>query len=255
MGRKFGDPFYALWRLVFVTGLRRGELAGLRWADIDLVDGVVRVSQAQVMSPSGKEHTVTPKTAAGRRRFTIDGGTVVALAHLKNLQADAAQRLGHWASDYVATDLDGKRVRPDTLLARFQRAAKAAGVRHTWLHAARHTAAVQQIRAGTDLPVIARRLGHSRVSTTLDVYGAFMPSHDRNAADAVGALFDDTMRTWTPVGRRRTPNGAVSDELAEHDGSETLVNKESANTDEHGKSAPPGIRTQNLRIKSPLLCH
>ena len=75
-------------------------------------------------------------------------------------------------------------VQPDTWLDRFQRAAKAAGVRHAWLHAVRHTAAVQHLRTGTDLPVIARRLGHSQVSTTLRVHGAFMPSHDCNAADA-----------------------------------------------------------------------
>ena len=136
----------------------------------------------------------------------------------------------------------------------FRSAAKAAGVRHTWLHAARHTAAVQQIRTGTDLPVIARRLGHSRVSTTLDVYGAFMPSHDRNAADALGALFDDTMRTWTPLGRRQAVDGVHNGELDEHANAETSENKGSADNDEHGKSAPPGIRTQNLRIKSPLLC-
>jgi integrase len=249
-----GDPYYALWRLVFVTGLRRGELVGLRWSDVDLVDGVVSVSQSLVVSPGGQVHTVKPKTAAGRRRFTIDSGTVVALAKLKNAQDEAAQRFGKWTSDYVATDLDGKRVRPDTWLDRFQRAAKAAGVRHTWLHAARHTAAVQQIRTGTDLPVIARRLGHSRVSTTLDVYGAFMPSHDRNAADALGALFDGTMRSWTPNGRRTPKDAGLEGELDELHNAETLVNQESAPLDEPGKSAPPGIRTQNLRIKSPLLC-
>lgn len=178
---KNGDPLAALWRLVFATGIRRGELLGLRWSDVDLVDGAITVEQTRVQSST--VFVSTPKTRAARRRITIDAGTVTALAVLKNAQEDAAQTLGGWTSDLVATDLDGKPIRPSKLTDRFHRVARDAGLREIRLHDARHTHATLMFDHGVPVHVVSRRLGHTSVATTADIYVARMPSADRAAAD------------------------------------------------------------------------
>lgn len=191
-----GDPLAALWWVLFATGLRRGELLGLRWQDVDLVEGTITVAQTRVESST--VFVSTPKTNAARRRITIDPGTVTALAVLKNAQEDAAERLGGWTSDLVATDLDGKAIRPNRLTARFHAIAREAGLREIRLHDARHTHATLMFDHGVPVHVVSRRLGHTSVATTADIYVARMPSADRAAADtwanvlrAVDRVHDD----------------------------------------------------------------
>lgn len=178
---KDGDPLAALWWVLFATGLRRGELLGLRWEDVDLVEGTVTVAQTRVEAST--VFVSTPKTRAARRRVTIDPGTVTALAVLRNAHDEAAERLGGWVSDLVATDLDGKPIRPAKLTKRFQETARAAGLRVIRLHDARHTHATLMFDHGVPVHVVSRRLGHTSVATTADIYVARMPSADRAAAD------------------------------------------------------------------------
>lgn len=178
---KDGDPLAALWWVLFATGLRRGELLGLRWEDVDLVEGTVTVAQTRVEAST--VFVSTPKTRAARRRITIDPGTVTALAVLRNAHDEAAERLGGWTSDLVATDLDGKPIRPAKLTKRFQQVAREAGLRVIRLHDARHTHATLMFDHGVPVHVVSRRLGHTSVATTADIYVARMPSADRAAAD------------------------------------------------------------------------
>lgn len=178
---KDGDPLAALWRVLFATGVRRGELLGLRWSDVDLVTGSITISQNRV--EVGKVYTQTPKTRAARRTITLDPDTVTALAILKNAQEASAEVLGGWVSDLVATDLDGTPIYPRTLTRRFQATARAAGLRVIRLHDARHTHATIMFDNGVPVHVVSRRLGHTSVATTADIYVARMPAADRAAAD------------------------------------------------------------------------
>ena len=242
------DPNVALWRLVFVMGLRRGEVLGLTWDDVDLVAGRVSIVQTRVVSPDGKTYIGAPKTDAGRRTAKIDAGTVDALARLKDAQEAARAVLGQWPSPYVATSLDGRPIRPQQLTQLFHRATDAAGLRRIRLHDLRHSSAVEQYRLGVSPAVVSGRLGHSRVSTTQDLYLHYLPTHDDAAADLIGQTLDDgiSLRSQrTPMGRQWTPDGRVRDELDEHADAQTLANKESSDVDEPHKSAPPGIRTQD----------
>ncbi len=242
-----GDPNVALWRLVFVMGLRRGEVLGLTWDDVDLVAGRVSISQTRVTSPDGKTYTESPKTDAGRRTAKIDPGTVDALARLKDAQDAARAALGHWPSPYIATDAAGRPIRPAQFTKLFHRATDAAGLRRIRLHELRHSSAVEQYRLGVSPAVVSGRLGHSRVSTTQDLYLHYVPSHDAAAADLIGQTLDDGISTrarWAHFGHLSSSLGTLSDELDERGERRTLENKGSTDVDELDRSAPPGIRTQ-----------
>ncbi len=237
-------------------GLRRGEVLGLSWDDVDLVAGRVAIVQTRVGSPDGKTYTGSPKTDAGRRTAKIDPGTVDALARLKDAQDAARATLGHWPSPYLATDTDGRPILPARFTRMFHRATDAAGLRRIRLHDLRHSSAVEQYRIGVSPAVVSGRLDHSRVSTTQDLYLHYLPSHDAAAADLIGQTLDDGISSrarWAQVGHLSSLAGTVSDELHEHNKRRTLENKGSTDTAEHRNGAPSGDRTLDQRIKSPLL--
>lgn len=179
------DYLYAVWRLMFAIGLRRGEVCGMRWSDVDLMGKRVTVRTTR-LEMLGEVYEETPKSRAGKRTVTIDTDTVVALAQMKNAQERAADIIGGWTSEYVATELDGKPIKPEALTRRFQSASKAAGLPVIRLHDVRHSSATLQLNEGVPVHVVSGRLGHSTPSTTLNVYAAFLPSADGLAADVMG---------------------------------------------------------------------
>lgn len=180
-----GDYLAPVWLLMFTTGMRRGEACGLQWSDIDLVEGTATIRQTR-LDVRRQTITETPKTRKSRRTVSLDSGTVLALAHLKNTQEAAAQTLGGWAGDLVVTNLDGAPISPDALTRRFAQAVKAAGLPPMRLHDVRHSSATLQLGQGVPVHVVAGRLGHSTPATTLNVYAAYLPRADKLAADVVG---------------------------------------------------------------------
>jgi integrase len=221
---RHGDPLTALWRVMFATGIRRGEMLGLRWVDVDLVSGDIKITQSKVES-SGV-HITTPKTRAGRRTITLDTDTITALAMLRNAQDASAEMIGSASFPLVATDLDGRAIHPLTFTRRFQAIAKDAGLRVIRLHDTRHTHATMLLDHGIPIHTVSRRLGHAMPSTTLDVYAAFMPSADRLASDTIGDVMRNAgngleVARRSPKGLRRSPK------VSEMDGtSDTDVNDE-----------------------------
>jgi integrase len=179
------DYLYAVWRLMFAIGLRRGEVCGMRWSDVDLMGKRVTVRTTR-LEMLGEVYEETPKSRAGKRTVTIDTDTVVALAQMKNAQERAADIIGGWTSEYVATELDGMPIKPEALTRRFQSASKAAGLPVIRLHDVRHSSATLQLNEGVPVHVVSGRLGHSTPSVTLNVYAAFLPSADELAADVMG---------------------------------------------------------------------
>lgn len=176
------NEHFALWRLLLTTGLRRGELLGLRWSDVDLVGATIRVAQTRVVS-NGRVIVSTPKTRAGARTIAIDAQTVTELARLKNRQDET---FGTRLTDLVASRLDGRPIHPLTFTRTFQATAEKAGLPVMRLHDGRHTSATLALQHGVPVNVVSGRLGHSKTSTTLDVYSAWLPTADRLAADAIG---------------------------------------------------------------------
>ena len=181
-----GDEMFPLWLLAFSTGLRRGEVLGLRWEKVDLVSSTVTIDETRVLTRGRGVIVSSPKTKAGIRSLVIDPYTRDTLALLKDKQEVTARRFGFRVPDLVASDLDGKAIHPTTLTRRFQRAIEQAGADEIRLHDLRHTHASMLLDAGESLVVVSGRLGHSRPSTTSDVYGHAMPSAHRDLATRWG---------------------------------------------------------------------
>ena len=188
--RPVGDPDATAWRLMLATGMRRGEILGLRWDRVDLVGSSLVVDNTRVITRAGVIDT-TPKSEAGHRRIRLDPATVDSLAHLRDAQEASADILGAWPSPYVATQLDGVPIHPRAFLRRLHRAQDDAGLPRVNLHELRHTNITAALRAGIPVHVISRRVGHSKVSTTLDTYARHIPSADDMAAETIGRLLSE----------------------------------------------------------------
>jgi len=187
------QPHTALWCLVLLIGLRRGEVLGLTWADVDWLQSEIQVRQTRSVTSNGEQYLDTPKTLAGARYLTVDSFTLDALANLKNAQESAALQLGDWLSEYVATDLDGTPVHPRTIARRFQAISKAAGLPQIRLHDGRHTALSNATDAGVPIHVVSARAGHTRASFTADTYLHRHRTADHRAADLVASRMMDKL--------------------------------------------------------------
>lgn len=146
------------------TGLRRGELLGLRWDDIK--GNVLHVKRALVKA-KGELELSTPKTAKGTRRVSLSPDVLVML--LQHRQLQDAERLHSWPdSGLVFVSEIGTPLNPDNLTRLRKQLMKAAKVPEVRLHDLRHLHASMAIKSGVDPKVLADRLGHARASFTLD---------------------------------------------------------------------------------------
>ena len=184
-----GDYFAPIWRLLITSGMRRGELCGLKWSDVDMVDGTITISETR-LKVDGQILVESPKTRQSRRTVSLDSGTIDDLAKFRNLQDDAKTQLSSWHSAYVLTDLDGQPVNPDRVSRLFKRACANAGLPVPRLHDTRHTAVTLGISSGVPIHVVAGRVGHANVTTTLNTYSHFLPRADKLAADVIGATIN-----------------------------------------------------------------
>jgi integrase len=186
-----GDRNDAMFRLAALTGMRRGELVGLRWTDLDLSRRRLTVNQS-VTVVDGVEVASVPKTRRSRRALDLDAATVVALQQHRSHQRERYLRLGvtATASDRVFTTDLGEPLQPNSVGQAFRRLVKEAGVPVIRLHDLRHTHASQLLMAGINIKVVSERLGHASVGFTLDTYAHVMPGQQAEAAAAAAALLD-----------------------------------------------------------------
>lgn len=184
-----GERLAPMWGLVLATGLRRGELLGLRWQDVDLNAGRLQVVEQRIVV-DGQVLVGEPKTDAGKRSMRLDAATVATLRAWR--KTTLAERLAageaYEGSERVFVDELGREPHPETVTGWWAAAVKKAGVRHVRLHDGRHTAATLMLRAGVHPGVVQKRLGHTKVATTLGIYGHVDESDDQAAADALGGL-------------------------------------------------------------------
>jgi integrase len=184
------DRWSALWRLAATTGLRRGELAGLRWDDLDLTAGTLTVNRATVVA-NGKAVESEPKTARGRRQIALDRQTVEVLKAWRRQQREERLVMGDgWQGDgRVFIWPGGSPPHPDVITRSFGRLVDKAGLPALTLHGLRHSWATSALLAGVPIKVVSDRLGHSSSRITIDVYTASVPALDAQAAETVAALF------------------------------------------------------------------
>lgn len=180
---------YALFHLVALRGLRRGEAAGLKWSDLDLQAGTLIVTR-QLQQLGGRLAAGPPKSGAGWRVIALDKTTIAALrAHRVRQQAERAAAGAGWTqTGYVFTTRTGKPIAPDRLTRLFRRLVAASGLPPVTLHGLRHGAATLALAAGTDLKIVQDQLGHSTITLTADTYTSVLPETARAAADNTAAL-------------------------------------------------------------------
>lgn len=182
------DRHFALYVLAATTGLRRGELAGLRWDDVDLETSQIRIVEARVIAGS---HPVTgsPKSARSRRTIGVDPVTVTALRAWRKLQAEERLAMGSgWPGvPQVFTDSDGQPVHPQRMTRHFNAHVRSAGLPTIRLHDVRHSYATAALAAGERIEVVSRRLGHANVSVTMNIYAHVTAADDVATAERVAA--------------------------------------------------------------------
>jgi integrase len=188
------DRWAPLWHLATATGMRRGELMGLRWSDVDLDGAIVAVERSTTQV--GRDRiTTTPKNHE-RRKVAIDPTTVAVLRSWRKVQT--AGRLA-WGPAYVDVDglvftwKDGSPVLPDYVtkaLGRLQLVvaerlveAELEPLPRLTVHELRHSHATILLRAGVPVHIVAKRLGHKDPSVTLNVYADVIPDDDTSAVD------------------------------------------------------------------------
>lgn len=188
------DRWAPMWQLFAATGMRRGEVAGLRWAEVDLDAGTVAVERSTTQL--GKERVTTTPKNHERRTIAIDDQTVAALRAWKVQQGAERLAFGPAYADVEGlafTWEDGRPMMPDYITKTFSKIQASIAARLVKLelpalpglvvHELRHSHATILLRSGVPVHIVAKRLGHKDPSVTLNVYADVIPDDDTSAVD------------------------------------------------------------------------
>jgi integrase len=182
------DELFPLWRLIAYTGMRRSEALALRWSDINAK--TMRVSIRRAVDTDDWTKTKTTKTGQARV-IDVDAETLKVLASYKVARAELSFELAK-ADAYVFGDDDGKLRSPDAMTSRWDRRLKWATAKFDTLHRVtikglRHTHATLLLELGEHPKVVQERLGHSTITTTMNIYSHVTPTMQRSAVDRFAA--------------------------------------------------------------------
>lgn len=171
--------------VALVCGVRRAELMGLEWKDIDFDQACIDICRGSQYIPNQGTRETALKTEASYRTITIPTALVNMLLEYKEWQDnEKAKAEDLWIdSDRLFVDDYGKPLNPDSMYQWWARFLKRNGLRHISLHALRHTSISSLISNGADIVETSRRAGHSNITTTLDIYSHLYKKLNRNSAD------------------------------------------------------------------------
>lgn len=165
--------------LAITCGMRRGEVLGLQWGDVDLEEGLIRVTHN--LTKVGKEiKMVIPKTDLSVRTIALLPTTIKELQYYKyNRKIIKLNKDGY---DYVCCWEDGSYLKPDYVTHTFKKLLKKCNLPSMRFHDLRHTHATLLLMQGVNVKVVSERLGHSKVDMTLDTYSHVLPEMQKEAA-------------------------------------------------------------------------
>ena len=166
---------YELYYLDLATGLRRGELLGLKWEDVDLQNGIIHVRR-QVARVDGEVKELPLKTKNSYRNISISQDAVAMLTEME----------AHRSSDYVFPSSTGGPISPDSVNNMLHRVLKRAGLPSIRFHDLRHTFATLALQNGVDIKTVSGMLGHFSAGFTLDTYAHVTTSAQKEAAKTMG---------------------------------------------------------------------
>ena len=171
-------PLSLAWRLAAMTGMRRGEVLGLRWKDVSVADRRLQISRSLVVV-DGSTRESTPKNGHARS-IDLDAGTATLLHALRPRDGGGDSR--------VVVGSDGASPSPGSLSRAFRSAVAVAGVPMIRFHDLRHTHATLSLAAGVPVRVVADRLGHASAAFTLRRYAHVLPGMQAAAAETFASL-------------------------------------------------------------------
>ena len=178
------SPYHALFHLDIHTGLRRFELLGLRWKDVDLMMATISIVQVMHRLQDGRIIFAEPKTRKGRRSIALTPSSAVTLGEHQKREAIKREALGLplTTADLVFSNPDGSPLSPSTVTHAFKRLAARAGLFGVRLQDLRHTHASLMLQQGVHPKIVQERLGHSTIVTTMDIYSHVLPGMQEAAA-------------------------------------------------------------------------
>jgi len=182
-----GDRFEPLYVLAISTGLRRGELLGLRWDDVDLEHGTLRVGRALVRE-RGHYTLGETKTRRGRRQINLTPRTLNALRVHRKKQLEEKMRRADLYKDHglIFASGVGTLVHPENMVKRsFKPLLERSGLPEIRFHDLRHTCATLLLGRGVHPKLVQELLGHATIAMTLDTYSHYLPSMGDQAAGAI----------------------------------------------------------------------
>lgn len=186
-----GDLLEALYVLALTTGMRQGELLGLKWEDVYITLGTVQVRRTIARLP-GKGFTVSePKSAKSRRKIHLTRLAVEALKRHRTRQSESrlAARLAWSEQGWVFCNAVGKPIEAGNMIRRsFRPILDKAGLPAIRFHDLRHSTATLLLSLGIHAKVVQELLGHSQISLTLDTYSHFLPSLQEEAVSRLDTL-------------------------------------------------------------------
>jgi integrase len=185
-----GDRLQALYVLAIMTGMRQGELLGLRWGDVDLAGGRLEVRHT-LQRLKGEWSLVEPKTGRSRRTIRLAPTVLQALKTHRARQAEERLAIGPAWQDHglVFTREDGSPLDSRALARQMRALLTRSGLPRIRFHDLRHTAGTSLIAEGIPLVMVKDLLGHSTIAITADIYSHVLPPHQEQVADRMEQLY------------------------------------------------------------------
>ncbi len=187
-----GERLEALFVLAITTGMRQGELLGLRWQDVDIDKGILHVRQALYIT-RGVIYLTAPKTVNSKRTIHLSKVAIYALRKYRINYLQEALAFGpEWNTQYnlVFPTTTGNPIRAAHLVSlAFHRILSNAGLPHIRFHDLRHTAATLMLERGVNPKMVSEILGHSDIAITLGIYGHVTPRMQQMALDTIDDLY------------------------------------------------------------------